>query len=192
MSEHIPADECGSLSPQGHPCELPRGHGGLCDYEDGRADWEREPPEPWSGDAVACITLALEKGASPDEMRELLSSARAVIERFEDVRRPDENKHFNGLSPADAEALTLISEECAEVIQAIAKIQRHGLWSQHPESRIPNYRTLQREVGDLLAALRVGEVQNLIDWGNVIQARDAKLFKKLPKYLHHAKVTKDE
>jgi hypothetical protein len=104
----------------------------------------------------------------------------------------EERTHFNGLSPADAEALALISEECAEVIQAVAKIQRHGLWSEHPESGIPNWRTLQREVGDLLAALRVGEVQNLIDWGTVIQARDDKLFKKLPKYLHHAKVVKDE
>ena len=99
--------------------------------------------------------------------------------------------HFNGLSPADAEALTLISEECAEVIQAIAKIQRHGLWSEHPESRIPNWSALQREVGDLLAALRVGEVQRLLDWGNVIGHRDRKLMT-LPKYLHHAKVINDE
>jgi NTP pyrophosphatase (non-canonical NTP hydrolase) len=99
--------------------------------------------------------------------------------------------HFNGLSPADAEALTLISEECAEVIQAISKIQRHGLWSEHPESHIPNWRTLQREVGDLLAALRVGEVQRLLDWGNVIGHRERKLMN-LPMYLHHAKVIKDE
>lgn len=102
----------------------------------------------------------------------------------------DPSKHFNELSPADDETLTLIVEECSEVIQAITKIQRHGLWSEHPESRIPNWRTLQREVGDLLAALRVGEVQNLIDWGNVIRARDDKLLA-LPKYLHRAKVIKD-
>jgi hypothetical protein len=99
--------------------------------------------------------------------------------------------HFNGLSPADAEALTLISEECSEVIQAIAKIQRHGLWSEHPTSGVPNWRTLQREIGDVLAAFRVGEVQRLVDWGNVIQHRDTKLLN-LPKYLHHAKVVKDE
>jgi hypothetical protein len=104
---------------------------------------------------------------------------------------PTAETHFNRLSPADAEALTLISEECSEVIQAIAKIQRHGLWYEHPESRIPNWRTLQREVGDLLAALRVGEVQRLIDCGKVIGHRDLKLMN-LPKYLHHAKVVADE
>lgn len=100
-------------------------------------------------------------------------------------------QHFNGLSPAHAEALALIAEECAEVIQAIGKIQRHGLASEHPDSHIPNYRTLQREVGDLLAALRVGEVQGLIDWRSVIAARDSKLVK-VARYLHHAKVVADE
>lgn len=44
----LPTEECGRLSPQGHPCELPQGHGGLCDYEDARADWEKErDPSPW-------------------------------------------------------------------------------------------------------------------------------------------------
>lgn len=103
----------------------------------------------------------------------------------------DPNKHFNRLSPAHAEALALIAEECAEVVQAIGKILRHGLASEHPDSHITNYLTLQREVGDLLAALRVGEVQRLLDWEGVIHARDAKLLK-LPRYLHHAKMVCDE
>lgn len=105
---------------------------------------------------------------------------------------PDEQrKHFNGLSPAHLEALALIAEECAEVVQAIGKILRHGLASEHPDSHITNYLTLQRETGDLLAALRIGEVQGMIDWGTVIRARDSKLIK-VAKYLHHAKVTPDE
>lgn len=46
-TEHtLTTEECGRLSPQGYPCELPREHGGLCDYEDARADWERDP-SPW-------------------------------------------------------------------------------------------------------------------------------------------------
>jgi hypothetical protein len=49
-------------------------------------------------------------------------------EHTKQVEARTEEQHFNGLSPADAEALTLISEECAEVIQAIAKIQRQLLW----------------------------------------------------------------
>lgn len=99
--------------------------------------------------------------------------------------------HFNHLSPEHAEALALIAEECAEVIQAIGKILRHGLASHHPDSHITNYLTLQRETGDLLAALQIGEVQGMIDWRTVILARDLKLVK-VAKYLHHAKVTTDE
>lgn len=43
-------EECGRLSPLGHACELPRDHGGLCDYEDPRFDWEKERDidlSPW-------------------------------------------------------------------------------------------------------------------------------------------------
>lgn len=104
---------------------------------------------------------------------------------------PLTENHFNNLSPECAEALALLSEECGELIQAIGKIQRHGLWSEHPDSGIPNQHTLTREIGDVLAALRICEVQRLIDWGIVIVARDRKL-QKVRQYLHHAKVTADE
>jgi NTP pyrophosphatase (non-canonical NTP hydrolase) len=102
-------------------------------------------------------------------------------------------KHFNQLPPAQAEALALLAEECAEVIQAIGKILRHGLWSEHPESGISNYNTLQREIGDVLAALRIAEIQKLADWGVVIRKRDEKMLKlHATTLLHHAKVFDDE
>jgi hypothetical protein len=42
--KHLLQDEptCGSMNARGQACDLPRGHGGLCDWEDGRADWERQ------------------------------------------------------------------------------------------------------------------------------------------------------
>jgi hypothetical protein len=98
--------------------------------------------------------------------------------------------HFNQLSPEQAETLALIVEECAEVIQAVTKIQRHGLSSEHPVSGEVNSDTLQKEVGDLMAALRIGEVQNLLSWGSVIASRDRKLMA-VTRYLHHAKVVRD-
>lgn len=101
------------------------------------------------------------------------------------------DQHFNRLPPDQAEALALLAEECAEVIQAITKIQRHGLWSEHPDSGEPNQYTLKREIGDLMAALRICEVQRLIEWGSVIGARDQKLMR-VTRYLHHAKVVTDD
>lgn len=99
--------------------------------------------------------------------------------------------HFNGLPPAQAEALALLAEECGELQQVIGKILRHGLWAEHPDTHIPNQHSLMREVGDVMAAFRIAEVQRLIEWGYVIGARDRKLLK-VPRYLHHAKVTTDE
>lgn len=40
---------------------------------------------------------------------------------------------FNRLTPAEAERLALLAEECGEAIQAIGKILRHGYESNHPE-----------------------------------------------------------
>ena len=100
-------------------------------------------------------------------------------------------QHFNALPPDQAEALALLAEECGELVQAIGKIQRHGLWSEHPESGIPNQQTLEREIGDVLAALRICEVQRLIEWGGVIVRRNQKLLK-VTSYLHHAKVVSDD
>lgn len=104
---------------------------------------------------------------------------------------PSDDRPFNRLSPAVAEALYLLSEECGELQQAIGKILRHGLWSAHPDSEIPNQVTLEREIGDVLASLRICEVQKLLKWAAVIRYRDDKL-RRVPKYLHHAKVIDDE
>ena len=41
-------------------------------------------------------------------------------------------KHFNQLTPAEAERLALLLEELGEAQQAIGKILRHGYASTHP------------------------------------------------------------
>lgn len=53
------------------------------------------------------------------------------------------------------ELLTITMEECGEVIQECAKIQRFGL--QNNEDR------LQSEVGDLMCMIELLEEYNLID-----------------------------
>lgn len=99
--------------------------------------------------------------------------------------------HFNHLPPDQAEALALLAEECGELVQIIGKILRHGLDSHHPDTGDNNVELLQKEVGDVLAALRIAEVQRLIFWDWVVRCRDRKLMK-VVQYLHHAKVSKDE
>lgn len=61
-------------------------------------------------------------------------------------------KHFNNLTPAQAERLAMLIEECGEVIQVAGKILRHGYDNYHPDRpHITNRELLQRELTDLAA-----------------------------------------
>ncbi|HCO91067.1 MAG TPA: hypothetical protein DIT40_08855 [Alphaproteobacteria bacterium] len=69
-------------------------------------------------------------------------------------------QHFNNLTPAQAERLAMLAEECGEVIQAVGKILRHGYDSYHPEeaakfpeNRQTNRDALVRELTDLSAVI---------------------------------------
>lgn len=60
--------------------------------------------------------------------------------------------HFNQLTPAQAERLAMLAEECAEVIQVVGKILRHGYDNYHPENRtFSNRDMLHQELTDLFA-----------------------------------------
>ena len=64
--------------------------------------------------------------------------------------------HFNGLTPAQAERLAMLAEECGEVIQIVGKILRHGYDSRHPSDHtITNRGLLGRELTDLYAVASV-------------------------------------
>ncbi len=64
-------------------------------------------------------------------------------------------EHFNQLTPAQAELLALLAEECGECIQAIGKILRHGYASANPLLASPtnNCDALAKEMGDVRAAM---------------------------------------
>lgn len=53
------------------------------------------------------------------------------------------------LTPAEAERLAILAEECAEVVQACMKVLRFGYGSHE------NRADLTREVGDVTAAIRL-------------------------------------
>jgi|ERR1035437_3038508 NTP pyrophosphatase (non-canonical NTP hydrolase) len=67
----------------------------------------------------------------------------------EEIKMSD---HFNQLSPAEAERLAILAEECGEVVQIVGKILRHGYESYSPldPHEKPNRRLLEKELGDVL------------------------------------------
>jgi len=91
---------------------------------------------------------------------------------------------FNKLSPAQAERLALLIEECGEVVHIACKVLRHGYESCHPQSRVTNREELAKEMGDLRAAMilmcRAGDVEK----EDVHHHADDKL-EAVQEYLHH-------
>lgn len=95
---------------------------------------------------------------------------------------------FNQLTPAQAERLDIMAEECAEVIQAIMKIKRHGFQSCSPFGANPetNAEALLRELTDVGAAIGMLhlDLPLLADEQYMDGAIDKSLRKKLA-YCHH-------
>lgn len=73
-------------------------------------------------------------------------------------------RHFNGLSPAEAERLAMLIEECGEIITAATKVLRHGYESRHPlaDDRT-NRDDLDREIEDVLAVVQEMRINGDID-----------------------------
>jgi hypothetical protein len=94
------------------------------------------------------------------------------------------NKHFNNLTPAEAERLAMLAEECAEVIQIVGKILRHGYDSYHPKDpSMDNRDLLAKELADLDAVNREMHRAELKDY----DASDAfgTIWKKKLRFTHH-------
>lgn len=89
------------------------------------------------------------------------------------------------ITPAQAERLAMLAEECAEVVQAVTKILRHGYESYHPDDpkRVSNREALGREVVDVLAVAEMlsGNRDIVITVGDVEMSKARKL-----RWMHHA------
>ena len=93
--------------------------------------------------------------------------------------------HFNKLTPAQAERLAILAEECGEVIQAIGKILRHGYESRNPfEPHSSNRQNLEKECGDVSYAIRAIANAGDIDSESIARWERTKE-KKVKPYLHH-------
>lgn len=94
--------------------------------------------------------------------------------------------HFNQLTPAQAERLAMLAEECGEVIQIVGKILRHGYDSHHPVNpRVSNRDLLAKELRDVNAVLMAMGRDELREYSvqDVIGVWERKL-----QYTHHQEV----
>jgi NTP pyrophosphatase (non-canonical NTP hydrolase) len=74
------------------------------------------------------------------------------------------------------EALVILQEECAEVIQAISKCYRFGLDNSH-KSGLTQRANLEMEIGDMLALVDILIEQGVVNLNNLTAAKANKIEK---------------
>jgi NTP pyrophosphatase (non-canonical NTP hydrolase) len=94
--------------------------------------------------------------------------------------------HFNKLTPAQAERLAILAEECGEIIQVVGKILRHGYDSHNPYApvKVTNRELLERELGDVLVAFGLLADRKDISSEVVSKRCDIKE-ERIKEFLHH-------
>lgn len=91
----------------------------------------------------------------------------------------------NGLSPAEAERLAILAEECAEVIQVVGKILRHGYASFHPANPdMTNRDLLTQEMGHVFAAQDMMVLAGDVEETDIDHSLHEKQ-RKIKPFLHH-------
>ena len=75
------------------------------------------------------------------------------------------------------EAMDILQEEAAEVIQAVSKVRRFGWDNSHPDSEQTNLEHLEEELGDMQAMIEILMELDIVSWGNVTVAKRAKIEK---------------
>ena len=96
------------------------------------------------------------------------------------------DRHFNGLTPAEAERLAILAEECGEAVQIIGKILRHGYHSYHPDdpNGPDNRAMLVKELGDVHCVMDL--MAELGDFnGADVHRRSREKRLRLQHYTHH-------
>jgi len=80
------------------------------------------------------------------------------------------------MSPKVLEALTILQEECAEVIQNVSKIKRFGLNESYTGQETNRIR-LEKEVGDVLAMVDFLIQEGVLEQVGLIQSKINKINK---------------
>lgn len=95
------------------------------------------------------------------------------------------NEQFNGLTPAEAERLYMLSEEAGEIVQMVGKILRHGYESYHPndDDQTINRVLLLSEINDLIGVVHGMVQENDLSPLTFYDAETA--WQRKLKYSHH-------
>jgi NTP pyrophosphatase (non-canonical NTP hydrolase) len=81
------------------------------------------------------------------------------------------------MNEREREVMNILSEECAEVIQAISKCHRFGLDNLKPGKPKTNCEHLEEELGDLLAMIDILLDMQVISSASLESAKLAKIEK---------------
>ena len=81
------------------------------------------------------------------------------------------------MNEREREVMNILSEECAEVIQAISKCHRFGLDNLKPGKPKTNCEHLEEELGDLLAMVDILIDMQVVNMNNLESAKLAKIEK---------------
>ena len=72
------------------------------------------------------------------------------------------------------EAMDILQEECAEVIQAVSKISRFGLDNLKPGKSKTNREHLEEELGNMMAMVEILQELDIVSFTNIERAAEAK------------------
>jgi NTP pyrophosphatase (non-canonical NTP hydrolase) len=75
------------------------------------------------------------------------------------------------------EVMNILSEECAEVVQAVSKCHRFGLDNFKPGKPLTNAQHLEGEIGDLLAMVDLLQSMGVVSEAGLNTAKIAKIEK---------------
>ena len=81
------------------------------------------------------------------------------------------------MNEREREVMNILSEECAEVIQAISKCHRFGLDNLKPGKPKTNCEHLEEELGDLLAMVDILIDMQVVNMNSLESAKLAKIEK---------------
>jgi len=93
------------------------------------------------------------------------------------------------MNEREREVMNILSEECAEVIQAVSKCHRFGLDNLKPGKPKTNCEHLEEELGDLLAMIdilldmqvisstslesaKIAKIEKLKKWSNIFNSEN--------------------